>query len=290
MSWRRIKCSACGDKMAIGLETFNRLVRENQQVGCLVEHCVGTMHPSGKLITRRTTADAGLLYEFQVARRDVSRKRALVNYADASDDEDQMPDAKRRKTRESEDEAWAPAEQYTPAMRFTTHDMETNLRLGPPSGLTLKQLSCTRITAALPGERQKSTKSPMGAAAWRHAQKFGAPNAGSFTLGSRDHYEWCHLQAVSLGGSTIAANLVAAHYALNTYMSVVEEHLRGKTHLEVGIDVYCTHADVADYIVYSVYRATDRKCLISLNMDGRMTCFSVADRERVKARLKQACG
>lgn len=291
MAWSRIKCSACGDRMTIGLETFNELVRTQGQIGCLVEHCVGTMHLFGQLITRKATAESGRLYEFQVARRGVRRQRAVVDYADTLDDEDAMPQAKRRKARESDEDAWAPAEQYTPAMRFTIHDMETNLRPDPPAGLTLKQLPCVRITAALPGERTKSTSKPMGgAAAWKYAQKFGAPNAGCYTLASRDHYEWCHLQAVSLGGTTTATNLVAGHYALNTYMSVVEEHLRGKTHLEVGIDVHCVHDDVADYVVYSVYRATDHKRLVSLNMDGRMTSFSTADRDRVKARLKLACG
>jgi len=291
MTWRRIQCSACGWKLVIGTEELADLVMTNAVIGCTVAHCVGSMHPIGRIIIRRRTAESGPSYAFQIARRAVKRNHAQISYAEESDDEEDgsSPAIKRAKTSESDDDAWAPSEQYTPAMRFTVEDMENNFRQVAPFGLTVKQLASTCITAALRGEREKQTKAVMGGiVAWQLARKHGAPNAGAFALGSRGHYEWCHLQAVSLGGRTVAANLFAGHYALNTCMAVVEEHIRGKTHLEVGVDVHCSQSEVADYVVYSIYRARDHVCLLTLNMDGRMTCFSTADRDRLKDRLKQA--
>ncbi|MCF7749282.1 hypothetical protein KQ945_00890 [Bacillus subtilis subsp. subtilis] len=271
------------------MDQLATLLRTHTVVGCTAPHCPGILVARGRIITRRSTAESGATYAFQVARQ--ARKRSLppVEYFVDEEEDDGPVVSKPIKRQKAQDDDWAPPEQYTPAMRFTRQSMETNLRKKAPTGLTLKHVAQSKITAAVYGERSKCTNTPMGkVSAWSHAKKHGAPNAGRYTPASQNHYEWCHLQGVSLGGYTLASNLVAGHYALNTYMSVVEEHLRGKTAFAVDIQVHCSAPDVADFIVYAIYRDHDKKLMKKLNMDGRMKCFSALDRIRVKQDLKSA--
>ncbi|SMR76928.1 MULTISPECIES: hypothetical protein [Stenotrophomonas] len=295
MVWQKVRCGACGRILMIRRDTLQQVLKEHQTLACIVPHCAGTMVSHGAPIIRRRTAELHPSYEFQVARQAVKRKYAPVIYSDDDDSDDEISgDAQKRprnKAYASTDEDWAPPEQYSPAMRFTLGHMESGLRVRPPRKGAEKSSGRVQITAAVRGERGKSTSTAMGGiAAWKRAVKCGAPNAGRFSLSSRNHYEWCHLQAVCLGGYTLAGNLVAGHYALNTYMSVVEECLRGKTHIEVKIDVYCRSGDVADFILYSIFRSRDGKLLDTLPMDGRMTLFSKTDAQRLRDRLKKAVG
>lgn len=308
MTWRRIKCSSCGKELVIESLELEHILRTQYKVNCAVLHCPGMMSPIGRPITRSSTASRSGGYAFQVNRNEI-RRNERVNYAQLADEEEQSDEEvdtrpskkrkmdteldapgpkKRRKIGDDEDDDdYAPSEQYTPAMRFTDEDMESGLRLSAPNGLLTKSSGRVSIKAAISGEREKSTNNQMnGDAAWSYARGLGACNSGEYALGARNYYEWCHLQGVSLGGSTVAANLIAGHYAVNTYMSVVEECLRGKTALQIEVVAHAVHANVADFIVYSIYKASDGKLVTSIAIDGHMTYFSSRDRDRVRQGMK----
>jgi hypothetical protein len=71
--------------------------------------------------------------------------------------------------------------------------------------------------------------------------------------GTREEYEWCHLVADSLGGPTDAANLFCGSYHANTAMLCIENMIRGKTHLEVQIEVDVrTGTNLGERVVYRI--------------------------------------
>jgi hypothetical protein len=277
--------------MTIESALYQRILSAQQVVNCRTEHCQGIMTPVGRIIVKVSTVRKGTTYEFQKKREDLRRKRARpeVYQGDGLDDDgDGAGDPVKRRKLEETDFDYAPSEEYTPAMRFTDGDMEKPVRKTPPSGLATKSTGWVNISAAVAGEREKSTSDQMnGMSAWRYARSNGAPNAGKYKLGSQAHYEWCHMRGVSLGGYTLSANLVAGHYAVNTYMSVIEEYLRGKTAFQLEVVAHCATADIVDFLIYRIRRISDGREVTSLSIDGHITCFSKNDRDRVRGRLKR---
>ena len=287
MTWRRIKCASCGFKVTIESTELLDILRTQQRVNCCVENCPGEMRALGPVIVRPSTVRRGATYDFQINRQKIRRPRPAQYQVDDDDGGDE-DGSRRKRAKVDEDMDYAPSEEYTPSMRFTTVDMETGLRQIAPRGLTIKTTGRLPIKAAVPGEREKSTSAQMNnQPAWSYAQSCGAPNANAFQLGGQGHYEWCHMQGVSLGGYTMRANLVAGHYAVNTYMSVIEEYLRGKTAYQIEVIAYCQHDNVADFISYKIHRILDGSLAMELAIDGSMKFFSANDRDRVRDAMKR---
>lgn len=108
------------------------------------------------------------------------------------------------------------------------------------------------------------------------------------TKDAKQRPEWCHLIADSLGGPTVADNLVAASYGANTYMAVIEALLKGRTALRVTATAYCSADHFAELIVYTIEYKNQS---ITFNIDGRNYHFTIDDmtdvQNRVNAWMKQ---
>ncbi|MFV8749328.1 hypothetical protein ACNOYE_02125 [Nannocystaceae bacterium ST9] len=103
--------------------------------------------------------------------------------------------------------------------------------------------------------------------------------------------EWCHLQADSLGGPTTVGNLVAASFAANTEMLVIEHYLKGKTHLGIEVTAHCGSAHVAEFIEYDIYTMTMNGSTthkFKLLIDARNDYFTEDDASDLRGELKDA--
>ena len=96
----------------------------------------------------------------------------------------------------------------------------------------------------------------------------------------------CHLHGDRLGGTCDPSNLVAAHYAVKTYMLAIEEVIATKTTHQTCVLAYCTTPDVADAIVYRVLRKSDSRQVMEIVIDGRITRFSQIDYDTVQAKVR----
>lgn len=206
------------------------------------------------------------------------------------DTEDEKQIAKEEAKQKAEDADHEPAVEFSPAMRYSTAMNGRTISVLPTSNND-KTTGIVPVTGALLGERQISTNSKMNnTPAWKFALNKSAPNANKWKKGSQSHYEYCHLQGCALGGKTLAANLVAGHYALNTYMMVIEGVMQAKTQHSIRITAYCPMPDIADAVEYSVYKNTQTgpQHIWSIIIDGQITGFSSNDADQVKASMKAA--
>lgn len=170
---------------------------------------------------------------------------------------------------------------FTPKMRFTADRMK-------PRTVFDEKLSSMFMAGTISNSTgRKSTKVAMGMSAWEYALKNGAPNAGKYRLGGQEHYEWCHLVADSLGGPTDKTNLVAGHYAVNTFMLAIEQVLNNRQakDLKVKVTAYCKIDYIADFIHYQVFNLLD-KLLFELIIDGHISQFSEVDYDLVQKEVR----
>lgn len=194
---------------------------------------------------------------------------------------------------EQEDGSYEPPVEFNPAMRYTKDSMGV-ARQQLPQQAADRSTQLVQIGGMVIFERLKSTSAQFDKKpAWRLAMDLGAPNAGRYQKGGRNHYEYCHLQGCALGGKTLRGNLVAGHYAVNTYMMVIEGELQGKTELYLRVDSYASrgNANVADMIHYQVAKPLgngQHNVLFAEVIDGRISNFSRTDADDVRQRMRQA--
>lgn len=251
--------------------------------------CSGTMHRIGRLVTRtrtvstRPTVDSVETQRERARRPGRGKRKADESFLkpdfDFGDEETaKAPGAKRlRQTSDDEDQDFVLALDFKPTLRLTLARMEAMRNFnGTPTG-TPQTTGRVAVANSIAGERFKSTKDCFdGWPAWKYARAAAAPNAGIYTIDKRNHYEWCHLQGVALGGLTLASNLVAGHYALNTWMMTIESVVGGKSGLEIEVIAWCVTPNIADSITYRIYRANG-KLIADLWADGHITKFSRID-------------
>lgn len=184
-------------------------------------------------------------------------------------------------------------------MRFTPEDMEP--ARPTPTGLgggllQLAEMTTDLVTTGNPdfAERIKSTKAyaAPGKSAWQYALDQGAPNAMRYRVGSLAHYEWCHLQGVCIGGKTDAGNLVCGHFAVNTYMAVIESALSASgAQRRIKVSAWCAQPYVADWVHYQIFDLFSGghppQPRVDIWIDGRITKFSQNDALQVQSELKR---
>ncbi|WP_345533767.1 hypothetical protein [Viridibacterium curvum] len=290
--------------MSLDYDEYIDLQKTQHQLGCNDE-CSGEMRLYGPILTRRRTAQMFPDYLKQRDRKSLTRaakgKKRTWSEANESDDEgtddddglgEATPDANKKQKYlddDDDDEYLLPAT-FNREGRLTIDSMEVLASSSNPlAGLKAKSPGRMTVTNAIPGERSKSTNTAMGGiAAWRHARSAKAPNSKRYCLGSKNYYEWCHLHADSLGGSCVELNLVAAHYAVNTYMMIIEAELKGKSGLETEVTAFCSQDDIADWIEYKVFAKGKSAPLLVELIDGRITNFSRSDMSALQGRLKKA--
>ncbi|OOG66399.1 hypothetical protein B0E46_02740 [Rhodanobacter sp. B04] len=297
----KLRCLRCGRKatMSYAIHAAIQKLGGAGALGCCFGNngvlCGGQMVKYGPLIKRSRTL--ALLPTYAWAReRALRQRRSAAMAAEAAIDPDDIDE-----NDGNDDPDFVLSRDFDISMRLTPEDMEAPrivpaaLTIGGPTTLTGISTGLVSTGNADLAERLKSTKtnSPAQKSAWRHALDVGAPNAGRYQVGRLAHYEWCHLQGVCLGGKTNAANLVCGHFAVNTYMAVIESVLSGSgTQRRIRVTAWCDKQYVADWLRYEVFDLTMNNILpqarADIWIDGRITKFSQNDRTRVADELARA--
>lgn len=260
-----------------------------RSIPCKDPGCRGRMREFGQKISNESTAarkrsvDTQLKMNGRKRRkgRGIRRPDREFSYEKPEDLSDEVLD-------DSDDFDFIAPIDFTPSMRYTTGRTTAARALtGVHPGKFDKTTGRVRIDNAISGERQKSTAACFGGKpAWQFAKSAGAHNAGNYSVISKNHYEWCHLQGVALGGKTLPGNLCAGHYALNTWMMTIEGVLQGKRGFEIEVTAYCEKKDIIDRLVYDIYTRNTLK--LRLVADGRMRYFSRIDYESLIAVMRNA--
>jgi len=181
--------------------------------------------------------------------RTVKRKQMDEDFEDGADlDDPKDPDDEPEDL--SDDES-LPSEEFNISMRYSAgggFDMTRVIAVATAKKFT----PWTGITAA--AGRSSTSAQFGGESADKHAARhLSGHKATKPMAGSR--FEWCHLIADSLGGPTAQDNLFCGTYYANTAMLCIESLLRGKTHLEIQVEVDVranTHA--GEKITYRIRR------------------------------------
>lgn len=100
--------------------------------------------------------------------------------------------------------------------------------------------------------------------------------------------EWCHLRAAGLGGITDKTNLVAASYACNTFMTILEGYIDKRTDLSAKVTAYLKSKYVAEAIKYEIFKKN--KLIYSALIDAEAQHFSKLDYEKMKPVISKAIG
>jgi hypothetical protein len=175
-----------------------------------------------------------------------------------------------------DDEPWAPSPAYNIGMRLTNGLRRACRAVYPQNNVYLKTQN-GRIGPS-PGRANQNTV--MGIEAWRHVDSNGTPYANN----PKNSFEWCHLIADSLGGGTVAGNLVAASYGCNTEMNVIEHRIMGRTELALTVAAHCNREHVAEMIVYTVSH-NNRNPVFQRMIDGTNQNFTQQDADDLIAEL-----
>jgi hypothetical protein len=172
------------------------------------------------------------------------RKAAWLEDSETDDDESVEVDD------EANDPSYAPAPPFDPSLRYSTSGSFTLTRkLKAPT--TIQATPWTGITQSQATSRNTSAQF-NGTSAEDHGNKYASEYKGARSKTGKI-FEWCHLIADCLGGSTSAANLCCGSFHANTAMLCLENVLRGKTWLEVKVDVELrSNSFVAEKISYRV--------------------------------------
>jgi hypothetical protein len=292
----QLKCTTCDKRAVISEDDYDNVMADEGGIPCCEQHCVGVMVIFGHTLKRKRTVESKADYirrrRRSENRRPTKRSRLAQEAARTNQAFDDSSEDENEEEEEDEDE-WLLPREFNPAMRLTDAHMEPArvLPLGGAGHAFQKCPGLQDVTNPILGERAKSTKSAMGdRSAWKVSQAAGAANAHRFKLGAKNYYEWCHLHGDSLGGRCEAANLVAAHYAVNTCMLAIEEVVSKQSGIQTRVTAYCKAADVADFIVYEVYRKANGQRIFSITIDGLITSFSRNDYDTVSGIVRRYFG
>ncbi len=192
-----------------------------------------------------------------------------------------------------EDYDYANPANFNPNMRYT-NSKGSGRACRDWSGLRFKHSKASgvvRIANAV--GRPESPGSVMGKALGvkaKSAQRW-AGRGKPYKVNRFASLEWCHLQADSLGGPTSVDNLVAASFAANTEMLVIEHELKGKTQFGVEVGAFGDAPHVAEFIEYKVYRmpfSGSNRLLYTRVIDARNDYFTKDDAAALSRALKDA--
>jgi hypothetical protein len=176
---------------------------------------------------------------------------------------------------EDDEDFLPPARDYNVAMRF--HGGRHAVRAGFPAITDI--LTCPWTQIGMPAGRA-STNAVMGLAINGRGNLSAQKHSGrgvAYKVNRFRSEEWCHLLADSLGGPTSAANLVAAGYAANTFMAVIESKIQRNNKLDVKVKVYCSAPWVAEHIVYKLRATGNSAVQITFSIDAVCTDFDATD-------------
>lgn len=192
---------------------------------------------------------------------------------------------------EADDPSYAPAPAFDPALRYSgTGSFVLTRHLKTPT--TPQSTPWTGITQSLNTARNTAAQF-NGISAEAHGKQYAAEYTGA-PSNTGKAFEWCHLIADCLGGSTSAANLCCGSFHANTAMLCLENVLRGKTWLEVKVDVELRHGTyVAEKIRYMVRKKSiagpsAKKALVAFDcvIDGLATGCTKTDGVQLAGNLR----
>ncbi len=192
---------------------------------------------------------------------------------------------------DTEDYDYALPANFNPSMRYTKGASRTCRSYDKNLISSQKTTGIVQIANAV--GRPCSPGSVMGTkfgAKAKSAQRWS--NRGTpYKLNRYKSLEWCHLQADSLGGPTQVDNLVAASFAANTEMLVIEHFLKGKTQFAVEVTAFCSAPHVAEFIYYEVHKASLNNTFtrkFTRLIDARNDYLTKADAEDLRSKLSTA--
>jgi hypothetical protein len=163
-----------------------------------------------------------------------------------------------------------------------------------PSATDVKSRPWTTIRP--PAGRTPTQDEFGGLSAAKHAQDNGVVRTGEEPKKGAD-FEWCHLIADSLGGPTEQANLACATYHANTAMLCIERELKGKTYLDVRVEMDVrrgTH--IAEKITYQIRKTPSHSKkrqkvgetkIFTETIDGLASGCTKDEGEKLRGRVKE---
>jgi len=291
----KLRCLSCRGKCSMAESEYELRMNDTGRIRCcFIDHgipCDGRMFKFGRRISRPRTVSMLPTYNW-VRERAARGRRAAAIRAEEAFDPDHVEE-----NEGTDDPDFVLNRDFFINMRFTPEDMD-QIRTSPPDAGSLGALVAMTTGVVMTAnadfaERMKSTKmyAAPGKSAWTYSLEQGAPNASRFRVGSLHHYEWCHLQGVCIGGKTQANNLVCGHFAVNTYMAVIEAAISSSgAARRVQVTAWCQLPHVANWIHYRIFhslvptlhdRATD------IWIDGTITKFSQNDEAEVRGALRR---
>jgi hypothetical protein len=259
-------CTASG--VRIGIADYYEELKSANYLYCSSDTCSGELRPtkSGAKKLKFFSLDQARIERQEDREKVLGKRKPFQGSYDERDSGDETED-------DEDDPEFKLLVVFRPSLRYTADAKEAD-RLAFDNTLSAKTTGIVSITNPIDGERTKSTATAMGRPAWDLAKKKGAVNAKRYSLGSKNYYEWCHLLADTLGGACDSKNLVAAHYAVNTYMLSIESHLKAKDY-KVNVTAYCKHTDIADYIDYQIWTSPTKS--VTVRIDGHITKYNALD-------------
>lgn len=193
---------------------------------------------------------------------------------------------------------------FSPEMRLFNDELQdpfvlTGITQSPFA--TMRKASDVFCTNVDKKGGRKSGKLVMGRSASRafaQADHNDVPEYTSVTNRNKQHAEWCHLQADSLGGESVQGNFVAARYSANTYMMVIE-HAISKQPYWAHVSTCGTSIDVPNVIEYALWRRNPVghtvgaynpliKPDIVFRIDPKLKSFTNKDMRKVHKMLRDA--
>jgi hypothetical protein len=183
------------------------------------------------------------------------------------------------------DDEYVPSADFNPDLRFTSAGEFDKAQF--LFGVT-KATPWTKITGK--AGRGNTAAQFGGESAELHGSRFEPQYHGQPPATGTSRFEWCHLIADSLGGPTNANNLFCGTYHANTAMLCIEKVLRGKTHLEVKIDVTIRAKTELGLIINYQVRNPRSSNIFSKRIDGLATGCTKSDGTKLSGEVRKWVG
>jgi hypothetical protein len=237
-------------------------------------------------IKRRANLNANQSLAFKKDPRTTAGKRSSTalddefdfddDDSDDDDDNNNNNNTGKRAKADDDDEYSTLVNGFNPSIRLTAQGKSARAPLpGHPTVTT----PWTQVAANPAG--RGNTATVMGAAlnggtplsATDHAQ--AQLNQGPLPVA----YDWCHVIGDCLGGPTIASNLYAGGVHANTAMMYIEMAIKGRTFLEVQVEIGTPSPNVAEWFKYRVRKRNSTIAPLEIVIDSRSAGFSRQDRD-----------
>lgn len=266
------RCETCGNK-------WTAQTREPKAVKCMPCNRKGlatkvTSRRRRKDATKRV-ADTSSLNIHSRPKRNAPRKPLNLSdeqkedllrqaeLAQAEHDEDEMDE----EPEDEEDEEYVPSPDFNPDLRFTGAGTFKPAKFH--FGTHVKSTPWTRVTGK--AGRGNTAAQFNNTTAEQYGTQHAPGYVGQAPATGQSRFEWCHLIADSLGGPTSQANLFCGTYHANTAMLCIEKVLRGKTQLEVKIEVILDQATHMGLLVNYRFRHPKSAKEFAASIDAQAT-------------------